>query len=142
MKQTQGISSIGFEQYLAGVEVVFTSREEYVFNIVVCRKKKNKLVIVLQEQGLAFEDCKSILKKVSQFFLVITGKGIIHKEINRFYANPNELTNALLPHAKAQDFSSQCVEMHGLFYGSVIRRESLHLVLNQFTNAKLFPSSV
>jgi len=38
--QKRKISSTGIKNYIACVEVAFTSREEYIYNLTICKKQK------------------------------------------------------------------------------------------------------
>lgn len=126
----------------AGVEVVFLSRTGFSCNITLCRQKKGKIEIVEQLGQLEFSDAKKWLKKAVKIHLLITGKPVIFKKLSKFYENPNELTAALLPDARANDFVSQCSALENTFYGTAIRKETLYDVLKQFNEAGFFPETI
>lgn len=126
----------------AGVELVFHSRSEFVCHITICRKRKGQLEIVSQESEKNLHETKKILKKVSAFYLLVTGRPVIHKKLSRFYDNPQELTTNLLPDAKQGEFVSQCFEYNSSFYGAVLRKEALQEVIKPFNEARLFPQTV
>lgn len=98
--------------------------------------------MLLQEQELDLAQTKNILKKVSHIYLAITGKPVIHKKLSRYYEHNHELVNVLLPDAKTGDFTAQCFEMNGSFYGCIMRKDLLEQVMAFFSSAKLFPETV
>lgn len=132
----------GLEKYLIAVEMVYSSREEYTFNITVCQQKSKRISVILQQQNLSWEESKGILKKASKIYLSITGKGIIHKKTAHFYEKSQELCSVLLPDAKSADFCAQSYDFYDQYFGAIIRTETLEQAIQPFVDAKLFPANI
>lgn len=142
MYQPEKISSTGINNYIGTVEVAFTSREDYVFNLTVCKKKKESILMIHQQHDLDFESCKKTLKKLNFFSLIITGKVIIHKKLNRTFASNNELIQSILPDAKPTEFCAQSFTFRDQNYGALIRKEILEKILFLFNGSKLYPLEI
>lgn len=142
MAELNHISSLGIQTLYAGVEAVFVSRSECIFHITICKKQKGRLEIMGQESELDLAATKKLLRKISCFYLVVSGKPVIYKKLSKYYENSQELTGVLLPDAKQGEFVSQCTEAGGQFYGAVIRRDVLQEFIRSLGESKLFPQTV
>lgn len=140
--QQEKISSTGFNSYLTTVEVAFLTRDEFVFNLTICKKKKESIVMIHQEHDLSFDDCKKTLKKAGPFSLIITGKPVIQKKLTKGYGSNPELIQAILPDAKNTEFGAQLQEFKGMYFGALIRQNTLEKALAPFVEAKLLPFEI
>ncbi|HYG49476.1 MAG TPA: hypothetical protein VD905_01185 [Flavobacteriales bacterium] len=142
MAQEKSISAIGLATYVAGVELAFVSRQVYVFNIIVCQKKKNKLEPVLQKHNLSFEELKPLLKNVSSFHLVITGKVVVYRRLSTTIDRHSDLIHYILPDAHPDDFIAQYQTLPDMRFGALIRKDLYRSLLEPFAHARLYPDSV
>jgi Tfp pilus assembly protein PilN len=136
------ISSTGLKNYIGCVEVAFTSREDYMFNLSICKKTRDDINLMHQENDLNFDELKNSLKKITFFSIVITGKVVVHKKLSRAITNEQELIQTILPDAKTAEFCAQSFEFKGEHYGTIIRKDLLEKILNLFATAKLLPSEI
>ncbi len=123
----------------AGVEVLFLEGGKYIFNVVILNKAKSKISIAESYSGIEFEE---VLKKVETdipIYLVLNGKGIIHKKIPISEKdNFDSLLHKIFPNAKPEEFYVQHTtsDKYSEAFMSVIRRESAEEIISQFSSTR------
>lgn len=109
----------------AGVELVLLSEGRY--RILLTILILNKGAINIEKKELIEEGNLEILKdrieKDTPVFLILNGRGILHKKIAESGADSNYLIQSVLPNAKAQDFYIQNITSEKTTLVSIIRKE-------------------
>jgi Tfp pilus assembly protein PilN len=128
-------------QTAAGIEVLFQENSIPVYNVVILKKNKNKLIIEKEVQKLTLlEEVKSVIGTKTPIVLSISGKGIIHKKIVQTETDLHlsQLLNNALPGAQLSDFCIQLSEVNtSHVFVSLIRNPLMDSILKDFTDKGL-----
>lgn len=90
-----------------GIDVSFISANEFVANIVLLKRTKEKVEVTDSFKGITnFENIYSQIKNIP-VFVSVNGKGVFHKEINNDVLEDGHVISAILPNAKQEDFYLQ-----------------------------------
>lgn len=127
---------------MAAIEIAYSTREEFCIHITVCSKKNNTLQFEEQFQNLSFEKALPLMKKIERFYLIITGKIILQKNLGNSSGQPITSINEIVPESMNKDFSYQVYEYNQKQFCSIIRNETLERVLTQLNKEKLLPEQI
>jgi hypothetical protein len=117
-----------------GVEVILLPDNQYKFTLIelVLDKKNIRLEKKQQRTGASPEILKDLIDKDIPVYLVLNGRGILHKKITGPVSEDNSLIQTVLPNAKAQDFYIQKnISEKGILV-SLIRKETVDQLLSLF----------
>jgi hypothetical protein len=120
---------------IAGVEMLQYGDSYYV-NLVVLRRKNNKIDIVLCKQGLTdFQETLNLITEKRPVYLILNLRNILHKNIEGIVSSSNEsLIQEVFPNTHVADFYSQKEEIETGCIISITRCDILNNVLNDFTS--------
>jgi Tfp pilus assembly protein PilN len=124
----------------AGVEAIVANDGALVFNYVILKKEKSKLVI--EKRGSGIKDITALVTDIGSkipVILVLNGKGILHRKVHASgEESKSELLGKVLPNAAVEDFSvqlSQADESTG--FVSVLRTGQLESNLKSLISGGL-----
>jgi hypothetical protein len=124
----------------AGVELVLLADGRYRILLTVLTYDKKNIVIEKKEfiEDGTIELLISKLEKDVPFFLVLNGRGILHKKIAESGSDNNYLIGLVLPNAKAQDFYIQNIPSEKTCLVSIIRKEIADPILEAIYKSGLY----
>jgi hypothetical protein len=123
----------------AGVEITLLPNNRYRLSLVVLSVDKKAIVIEKKEQIESgnIEVLKTVLDKDISLYLVLNGRGILHKKISESGSDTNNLIQSVLPNAKPQDFYIQKIISEKSCLISIIRKEVADPILDIIENSGL-----
>lgn len=122
----------------AGVEITLLPDNQYRISVVVLSLQKKSIVVEKKEQLTSLDSLKEIVSKEIPLYLVLNGRGILHKKISEASLEQVALVQSVLPNAKAQDFYVQHIISEKSSLVSLVRKESADPILDLFANASLY----
>jgi len=124
--------NLGHINTIASVSVIIDD-SGYVFNVILFKKKKEKLKIVKrQEKVNSINELLKITGKYCSFILHFTGKGVLNKKIEN---RPNYRSKIFM-NVNLEDFHFTDVETQSYIFSSVIRKNVVDDIIGEF-NTKL-----
>ena len=124
----------------AGVEIVLLPDNRYNLFLTVLALNKKSIVIEKKEliEDDTIESLKNYIDKDVPVYLVLNGRGILHKKVAEAGTDNNSLIQLVLPNAKIQDFYVQNITSEKSCLISIIRKELTAPILSSIQNAGLY----
>ena len=108
---------------ILGLQAYSLPDGNYEYDFVLLKKKKNKLIIDKKASGIT--DLKNALSQIPTgipVYLIIDGKGVIHKKINLLNKeNESSILSQILPNANPDEFFLQLTHAGSLKFVSLVR---------------------
>jgi Tfp pilus assembly protein PilN len=128
---------------IAGVEVYYTADNKKIITAVILEKNKDEVKLVHTYEDLPIGEVEEKLKNIP-VFLVMNGKGIIHKKAESV-ANKDDqsLLQKVLPNANIEQFYLQSANMNenGNVI-SVVRKNQVEELIREFKNVFIIHCSL
>jgi len=120
-----------------GIEILQID-EQFFFNIVELKRKKEQVEIIKVESSIqGFENCFQHLNPNTPIFIALNVRGLLHQNVKLTKNTNQEYLELILPNAKADDFYIQTNSIINHTVVSIIRKNTVHPIINQFIAAKL-----
>ena len=115
----------------AGIEITLLQEGQYKILLTVLTLSKNSIVLEKKESILdgKIESLKEVLEKDTPVYVVLNGRGILHKKITDSGSDTASLIQSVLPNAKVQDFYIQTSVAEKSSLVSIIRKELVDPIL-------------
>lgn len=135
------------KQTYTGVSIDFLEDGSRLINYVSLVKKKNGFVIEELKSNLSsFDQFKEEFKKSPSVYLIINGKGIIHKKIATELIKEDihsaNLVPYVFPNVEQKDFYAQFHQQDEFVYISVCRKILIDELLNELETFACYPSQL
>lgn len=121
----------------AGVEITLLPDNQYRILVTILALQKKNVVVEKKEKLTSLESLKDTIGKDVPLYLVLNGRGILHKKLSEVAVENNELIQSVLPNAKAQDFYVQNIVSEKNSLVSIVRKESADPILDTLTRLSL-----
>lgn len=130
-----------FKQYrkIVGLEVFIKPDQNYVFNLIILEKIKDKIEIIDRRNNITSIEAIQKIEDISSlpFALILNGKSVLNKKINNPSIDANSVIASIIPNANAEEFSYQIYLSEGFNWVSIIRKEILESIIKTFSDAGL-----
>lgn len=123
---------------VTGIEMHIMPDNTYSFKITNLIRDRKKIRVEEYEKGTgSFDDLTPLIKSKNPICLSIDGKGIVHKKVD--ITAENNILNQVMPNANPESFYVQQISVSNEnAFVSIIRKEVIQAILNEFKNRKLF----
>ncbi len=125
----QLINKLKSTKKIGGVAIHILPSGEWEWGLCILENKNNVVDIVdFKQYTTSLDHLQKNLSADTPLFLCIDGKGILHKkQTDRHFT-----LQQMLPHAKSEEFYLQKYISESSFFASIIRKDHLHEILDQF----------
>ncbi|MBC7387684.1 MAG: hypothetical protein H7329_00595 [Opitutaceae bacterium] len=118
---------------VAGAEIILTDEGYHIQFALLEKRKGNVKILKSQVNIVNYLELKYLIDKEIPIAVSISGKGILHKKVEKTELSPSQLLSQIIPNAKSSEFYLQLTG----FVLSIIRKSVLEELLLEFDKVGL-----